>query len=75
MNLCVAAILTVGSSGGGADFWVGGPAFTDRGGVTIRVRRFLGTTPCAHLRFEVQDIGISAKDKARLFQPFIQANR
>ena len=39
------------------------------------MRRFLGTTPCAHLRFEVQDIGISAKDKARLFQPFIQANR
>jgi CheY-like chemotaxis protein len=53
-----------------------GLKFTDRGGVTIRVR-LLGTeAPRVRLRFEVQDtgIGISAADSARLFQPFIQVD-
>ena len=50
--------------------------FTDRGGVKIRMR-LLGTEAFrANLRFEVQDtgIGLSAEGRARLFQPFSQAD-
>ncbi|MEI8042036.1 MAG: PAS domain S-box protein [Verrucomicrobiota bacterium] len=49
--------------------------FTDRGSVTIRVRRLPSEDATVHLRFDVQDtgIGISAEDQARLFQPFTQA--
>ena len=47
--------------------------FTDRGHVTCRVRR--GQAPEA-VRFEVEDsgIGLSAEQRARLFQPFTQAD-
>ena len=62
-----------------------GLKFTDRGGVSIRVRPLdtedSSATPTPHhaqvrLRFEVQDtgIGLSAEDAARLFQPFVQAD-
>ncbi|KLI99417.1 hybrid sensor histidine kinase/response regulator [Luteimonas sp. FCS-9] len=50
--------------------------FTERGGITVDVRR-LGETPTRHqLRFEVRDtgIGISAQGQARLFQAFSQAD-
>jgi len=53
-----------------------GIKFTDQGGVQIR-GQCLKSEPCqARLRFEVQDsgIGISAEDRARLFQPFVQAD-
>ena len=61
-----------------------GLKFTDRGGVTIRVRLLgvvgrvpsPGAAPRVRLRFEVQDTGagISAADSARLFQPFVQVD-
>ena len=53
-----------------------GLKFTERGGVTIRLRRLESEDPWVRLRFEVQDtgIGISAEDGARLFQPFIQVD-
>nr|WP_295374552.1 ATP-binding protein [Pseudoxanthomonas sp.] len=50
--------------------------FTERGGVTLVVRR-LGETSAQHLlRFEVRDtgIGISADAQARLFRSFTQAD-
>jgi len=53
-----------------------GLKFTDRGGVTIRVRWLKSAEPRVRLRFEVQDtgVGISAADSARLFQPFTQVD-
>ena len=53
-----------------------GLKFTDRGGVTIRVRRIRVEAARIGLRFEVRDtgIGLSPEDSARLFQPFIQAD-
>ena len=50
--------------------------FTERGNVTINVKR-MGETPAQHLlRFEVQDtgIGIDPATQAKLFQPFSQAD-
>jgi len=50
--------------------------FTERGNVTVHVRR-LGETAAQHqLRFEVRDtgIGISAEGRQRLFQAFSQAD-
>ncbi len=50
--------------------------FTERGGVTLAVRR-LGETSAQHLlRFEVRDtgIGIPAEAQARLFRSFTQAD-
>ncbi|HEY0915231.1 MAG TPA: ATP-binding protein, partial [Solimonas sp.] len=50
--------------------------FTERGSVTVNVRR-IGETPAQHqLRFEVQDTGIGndAATRDRLFQPFSQAD-
>jgi PAS domain S-box-containing protein len=53
-----------------------GLKFTDRGGVTIRVRRLGMEAARVRLRFEVQDtgIGLSPEDRVRLFQPFVQAD-
>ncbi len=47
--------------------------FTDRGGVTCRVRRGHGP---ALVSFEVEDtgIGLSVAQRQRLFQPFVQAD-
>ena len=50
--------------------------FTERGSVSVSVRR-IGETPAQHqLRFEVRDtgIGISTPSQARLFQAFSQAD-
>ena len=50
--------------------------FTERGSVSVSVRR-IGETPAQHqLRFEVRDtgIGIPAGSQARLFQAFSQAD-
>ena len=50
--------------------------FTERGGITLTVRR-LGETPVQHLlRFEVHDtgIGIGHEQQARLFRAFSQAD-
>jgi signal transduction histidine kinase/CheY-like chemotaxis protein len=48
--------------------------FTDRGGVTCRVRAAQG--PGLRLAFEVQDsgIGMTAGQRQKLFQPFVQAD-
>ncbi len=50
--------------------------FTERGEVVVRVAVEKQTAPEALLRFEVKDtgIGIPADTKARLFQPFSQAD-
>jgi PAS domain S-box-containing protein len=50
--------------------------FTDRGEVTIRVRRDGAALDRMRLRFEVRDsgIGISQEDAARLFTAFTQAD-
>nr|WP_240125804.1 ATP-binding protein [Thermomonas alba] len=50
--------------------------FTERGSVTVTVKR-IGETPAQHLlRFEVQDTGIGIEPEVRdkLFQPFSQAD-
>jgi signal transduction histidine kinase/CheY-like chemotaxis protein len=49
--------------------------FTDRGEVSLAVRRVSGAPGSAHLRFEVRDtgIGLAAEDVDRVFQPFEQA--
>ena len=50
--------------------------FTERGGVTVAVRRIGETTARHQLRFEVRDtgIGISPASQPRLFQAFSQAD-
>jgi signal transduction histidine kinase/DNA-binding response OmpR family regulator/HPt (histidine-containing phosphotransfer) domain-containing protein len=50
--------------------------FTERGNVTIQVRKIGETSAQHHLRFEVRDtgIGISAAAQERLFQAFSQAD-
>jgi signal transduction histidine kinase/CheY-like chemotaxis protein len=50
--------------------------FTDRGEVSLALRRVAGGTDWVHLRFEVRDtgIGIAAADLARAFQPFEQVS-
>ena len=48
--------------------------FTDRGEVSLALRRVAGGADWVHLRFEVSDtgIGIAPADLARAFQPFEQ---
>ncbi|NRF71152.1 response regulator [Aquincola sp. S2] len=48
--------------------------FTERGGVTLRVRVVEAQADAVRLRFEVQDsgIGMSIDQRQRLFQPFTQ---
>jgi PAS domain S-box-containing protein len=50
--------------------------FTEKGGVTVRMRCLTETTDTIKLRFEVEDsgIGIAPHHQALLFQPFIQAD-
>ena len=50
--------------------------FTDRGEVLVRVASVSETATMATLRFEVKDtgIGLSSEGRARLFQPFTQAD-
>ena len=50
--------------------------FTERGGVTLRVRRLAATSTRTTLSFVVQDtgIGIAPEVQARLFAPFAQAD-
>jgi len=50
--------------------------FTERGGVTLQVRRLESTSPAIRLCFTVRDtgIGIDPAAQARLFTPFIQAD-
>ena len=50
--------------------------FTERGGVTLRVKPVAITEASARLRFEIQDtgIGLSPDAVARLFVPFTQAD-
>lgn len=50
--------------------------FTDRGGVTLRVRTLVAAPERIRLRFEVEDsgLGIAPEARARLFAPFAQAD-
>ncbi|MEI6350310.1 MAG: ATP-binding protein [Verrucomicrobiota bacterium] len=50
--------------------------FTDKGSVTVRVSSADSANTPSLLRFEVKDtgIGISPEAKAKLFQPFVQAD-
>ena len=50
--------------------------FTERGEVLVRVAKVSETATLATLRFEVRDtgIGLSSEGRARLFQPFTQAD-
>jgi PAS domain S-box-containing protein len=50
--------------------------FTERGGVTLTVRRDPPSAEGARLRFEVRDtgIGLSREQTGKLFQPFTQAD-
>lgn len=50
--------------------------FTERGSVTVHVRRQSTDATDARLRFDVRDtgIGIAADDQVALFQPFTQAD-
>ena len=50
--------------------------FTERGGVTLTIKRLRETAAQHQLRFEVRDtgIGISREAQARLFQAFTQAD-
>jgi len=48
--------------------------FTERGGVSLRVRPLAGTAGAEGLRFEVHDTGpgIAEEDHRRIFEPFVQ---
>ena len=51
--------------------------FTEKGGVTVTLRRVADRGDRVVLRFEVKDsgIGLSPDEQSRLFQPFTQANQ
>ncbi len=53
-----------------------GLKFTERGGITVRVRQMVHRNTRARLRFEVADtgMGMTSEEQAFLFQPFTQAN-